>query len=657
MNDQQTINTLKGLVIDAVSRANSGHPGGAMSSMDFAYLLFKDHLQFDPEDPSWLGRDRFVLSAGHESMLIYSLLHASGMLEMDELKNFRKLGSKTPGHPENFLTPGVECTTGPLGQGAAMAVGFALAQKHYASRFSNTLFGDQKTWALLGDGCIQEDVTLGAASLAGHLGLNNMIWYYDQNRIQISGDISRSFSDDVGKVFEGFGFNIISCDGHDHAKLSEAIVAAKASRDKPTLIIGKTVIARGAASMEGSHKTHGAPLPADERKETKAKLGLPDDEEFYFPAEARAQFQAHFDDKKAAAKSWRQSWQSWQDGHPDAAADVAKMFGATPLDLPEYTWNTSSPLATRNAFGHLLEHWADAIPGLVGGSADLEPSNMTGWFAAKVGDIQKGSYQNRNIAFGVREFPMSAVCNGLALYGGLLPFDATFLAFSDYSRPALRLGALQRVNVIHEFSHDSFYLGEDGPTHQPIEQIMSLRMIPDFAVVRPADGLETEFLMNWAVNQNQPSAFCLSRQKVPFLKLNRDQVAGCLKGGYEVTAVAEPELTLVATGAEVHLALDVAAALSAKGEGFKDKVRVVSLPCWELFDQQDASYRGSVIPAGGKTVSIEAGCSLGWQKYTGADGLNIAIDHFGESGPAADLAQKFGFTPDQIVEKILGHWY
>lgn len=647
MIDQTAINVLKGLVIDGVNNAGCGHPGGAMSSMDFAYLLFSEYLKLDPDDSKWLGRDRFVLSAGHESMLLYSLLHISDKLPLEELKNFRKLGSKTPGHPENFLTDGVECTTGPLGQGAAMSVGLALAQKHFADRLDTKLF-DQNTWAILGDGCIQEDITLGAASLAGHLGLDNLIWYYDRNSVQISGEISRSISDDTKKVFEGFGFQVYECDGHSLEELRSTMDRAISFKGKPILIIGDTNIANGAFSMSGSAKTHGAPLPKEERLKTKENLDLPLEEDFYLPKNIKDHFQRNFSKRKAEVKEWKKHLDSLTSKDKSFEEEFKSLFINNSYSLKEYKWDISKDMATRNSFGHLLEYWCDAIPGLIGGSADLEPSNMTGWFAEKVGDIQKGSYKNRNIAYGVREFPMSAISNGLALFGGLIPFDATFLAFSDYSRAAIRLGAIQKVPVIHEFSHDSFYLGEDGPTHQPIEQVMSLRLMPDLMVIRPADSIETEILFSKAVHSENPSAFCLSRQKVPYLEIGREKTKECVRGAYEVTNIESPEMIILATGAEVHLALNVAKSLSNGS-----KIRVVSMPCWELFDQQSDSYKSKLIPLScDKIISIEAGSTLGWHKYTGRNGLNIGIDTYGASGNAKDLEKKFGFTVPQIVQKI-----
>ncbi|NRA66424.1 MAG: transketolase [Pseudobacteriovorax sp.] len=644
MSDNQAINVLKGLVIDGVNRAKSGHPGGAMSSMDFAYLLFTEYMRFNPDDPNWLGRDRFILSAGHESMLLYSLFHQMDWLKTEDLAQFRQLHSKTPGHPENFMTPGVECTTGPLGQGAAMSVGFAIASLHLAAKMESDLFHN-RCWVLMGDGCMQEGVTLGAASMAGHLQLSNLIWFYDRNKIQISGKIDRSVSDDYEQIFKGFGWDVASIDGHSHEQIRTTLDQVNSPRTKPLLIIGDTTMAKGSANMEGSHKTHGSPLPADERLATKKNLGL-NDEEFFAPAEIKAHFQRNFDARREEVKQWGTELETLLSDAGKKAA-FQSYFENDYKELPRKNWNAGDQIATRNAFGEVIENWADQVPSLVGGSADLEPSNMTGAFAAKVGDFNREDRGGRNFAFGVREFPMSAVCNGIALHGGLVPFDATFLSFADYSRPALRLGAIQKVRVIHEFTHDSFYLGEDGPTHQPVEHVMSLRSIPDFLVIRPADARETQVLMEVAVQDKaRPSAICLSRQKLPVLDQSEENLELAKKGAYIVRDVQDPEVIIMATGGEVSLALEAAEKLS-------QRARVVSMPCWELFDEQDDGYKASILPANiTKRVSIEAGVTLGWQRFTGDRGLNIGLDHYGASAPAGDLAKEYGFTAPQVTTRI-----
>jgi transketolase len=648
MQDQNVINHIKGLVLDGVHHANSGHPGGAFSSSDFAYILFSEFLNFDPQDTDWVGRDRFVLSAGHESMLLYSLLHLQGGLAMDELRNFRQWGSKTPGHPENYVTKGVECTTGPLGQGAAMSVGMAVAASHLANKFGEDVI-PSRTYALVGDGCMQEGVTLGAASLAGHLGLNRLVWFYDKNRIQISGAIDRSTSDDTVKIFEGFGWHVLEIDGHDHQAIREALEKSSSNNERPTLIVGNTVIANGAFSTAGSHKTHGAPFKDDERAATKTKLGLDANTDFQCPDEVVKHFQRNFSKKSEFVSRARQSLEKNL-----STASYKNLWSQhfEPVDrtqLPVMNWQGSC--ATRNAFGDVLEAWAECLPSLMGGSADLEPSNMTGKFAAKVGDYNREHPEGRNLNFGVREFPMSAIANGMALFGGVIPFDATFLTFSDYARPALRLAALQRIRVIHEYSHDSFYLGEDGPTHQSIEHVMSMRLIPDFYVMRPADARETEIMMAEALELQWPTAICLTRQKLPLLTLSDQQLQEARKGAYVVHPGGDPEFIIFATGSEVSLALEVAQAMGG------DCVQVVSVPCWELFENQSDDYRQKIMCSSIKNrISIEAGSTLGWQKYTGVDGLNIGIDHFGASAPADVLAEKYGFTVQAVQKSIAKHF-
>lgn len=648
--DLHAINILKGLVIDAVNKAKAGHPGGAMSSMDFAYILFTEFLKFDPNDSQWPGRDRFILSAGHESMLQYSLLHLMDWMELDELKRFRQLGSKTPGHPENVHTKGVECTTGPLGQGAAMSVGFAIAASHLNETLDKKLFS-HKTYALLGDGCMQEDVTLGAASLAGHLGLNNLIWFYDRNRQQISGDISRATSDDEAKIFDGFGWEVIKIDGHDHGAIRAALTSAQSST-RPVIIVGTTTMAKGCATMEGDHETHGAALPAEERLKTKIKLGLPDGSDFYVSDTAKTHFQRHFDTRRASANQWRKACDDRKATDANFAKAWTEHFGKEDWStLKPVDWPKGSQVATRNAFGDVLKQWATDIPKLMGGSADLEPSNMTGPFAKAVGDFQKENKKGRNLAFGVREFPMSAIANGMSLHGGVIPFDATFLSFADYSRPALRLGAIQQCRVIHEFTHDSFYLGEDGPTHQPVEHVMSLRLIPDFYVMRPADARETQIMMKEALKLSYPTAICLSRQKLPVLEMTSLQIEDARKGAWVVRDANNPDMVIYATGSEVSLAVAAAALLEKK------QIKVVSIPCWELLFLQPKDWQQKILsPQCKQKVSIEAGSTLGWQKFTGENGLNIGLDHYGASAPMEALAEAYGFTPEKVAAKILSHF-
>lgn len=654
MNDTKLVNYLKGLIIDGVHKAQSGHPGGPLSALDFAYILHTEFLSFDPEDPEWLARDRFILSAGHASMLQYSLLFASGLLEMSDLQNFRQFSSKTPGHPENFQTPGVECTTGPLGQGCAMSVGFAIAEAHLASQFGSDLFNN-KTWVILGDGCLQEDVTLGAASLAGHLKLNQLIWFYDKNSIQISGAIDRATSDDEIKIFEGFGWNTISIDGHDHSQIRQAIKKALAEESGPTLIVGQTQIAKGVATMEGSEKTHGSPLPLEEYKKTRELLGLNPEEMFSWTEEATQHFQRNFSSKRKEVQKWKERWESKRKDRKFSERCDELLKSSENLNLPRMGWNLDKNLATRNAFGKLIEYWSGHTPKLIGGSADLEPSNVLGGFAKKVGDFSSKNHEGRNLAFGVREFPMSAICNGIALYGaGFIPFDATFLVFSDYARPALRLGALQNAHVIHEYTHDSFFLGEDGPTHQPVEHLMSLRMIPQLNLVRPADALETEVLLAKAMREKEPSCFALSRQGLPHVSTSFEKAKEAGRGAWVLRESSkDSDLIFFATGSEVSLALSVAEALEREGKS----AQVVSVPCWEWFFQEEASYIEKVLNWKCKRrVSIEAGVAHGWERFIGHEGLIVSIDRFGESAPGSILAEHFGFTEKSILERVKKHF-
>ena len=649
--DQFSIAVLKGLIMDGVRKANSGHPGGAMSSADFIYLLFKDYLKYSPQNPEWFDRDRFVLSGGHMSMLQYGILHMVGWMKLSELKKFRQLGSQTPGHPEVDIK-GVECTTGPLGQGFAMGVGMAFAEA-YLNDVTSEKESDQKlvdhfTYVLATDGDLQEPVSLGAAAIAGHLGLKKLVVYYDANDAQISGKVSRSDSVDYATVFDGLGWNVQTIDGHDHSAMHFAIETAKVM-NKPSIIIGNTVMAKGSANMEKDHNTHGAPLSQDEIDLTKKKLGLPD-KKFFVPEQVVEHFRTRFNDLIALENEWSDAYKKFSKNSElkNIIASTISEKIISEFDTPDFS--AGEVLATRKAFGAVLDSIADDFPQLVGGSADLEPSNYTGNFAEKFGDFTKLNQSGRNIPFGVREFPMAAMMNGMALHGGLIPFGGTFLVFADYERPALRLAAIQKIRVIHEFTHDSFYVGEDGPTHQPVEQIMSLRAIPDFCVYRPADAKETASCMKLALkNDSMPSALILTRQGVPIIEGSQNQVDdNVTKGAYTLLDCSgSPEIVILASGSEVSLAIEVANKLNDK------KIRVVSMPCWELFDMQPNEYKEKLIPKRGSLkVSIEAGVTQGWEKYIGRYGLSIGINQFGSSAPAADLAEKFGFTCDKVIEKI-----
>ena len=648
MSDREIINYLKAMVIDAVHLAKSGHIGGAMSAMDMGYFLFTECLRYDPDDPAWPLRDRFILSAGHMSMILYSMHYAIGYLTEKDLREFRQLGSRTPGHPENSY-PAIECTTGPLGQGAAMSAGFAIASLYHREAFAADIF-DQQIVVLMGDGCMQEGITLATASYAGHLALSNLTWIYDKNAKQISGDTSRVTSDNYEQIFRGYGWQVVTIDGHNHQQIKDSLALIHVSRSQPLLIISNTVMGHGAYSVEGNHRYHGEPFPPEEVKLTKEKMQIPADKQFYWPADAQKNFQRNFARLKKQAKEKKEKLESRKKydrvfasaltAHYQKKIDFAK--------IPTIAWQKD--IATRKSFGKILHHYAAYIPNLVGGSADLEPSNMTQAFNARVTEFTRQNRKGRGLAFGVREFPMSAISNGIALFGGLIPFDATFLCFSDYSRPALRLGAIQKLRVIHEFTHDSFWLGEDGPTHQPVEHLMSLRAIPDFYVIRPADSLETEVMFQVAINLQYPSAFCLTRQDIVALPRTAAQKADIAKGGYTIAAKTNSDILVIATGSEVALALRVAEHLA---DNHNITCQVVSLPCWELFDQQPQSYRELVLPPQQKKrVAIEAGIGMGWEKYIGETGLAISIERFGESAKPNDLARHFGFTVTAIVTRV-----
>lgn len=643
----------KGLVMDMVRKANSGHSGGPMSSADFAHILFTEYLNFNPNDPEWFNRDRFVLSAGHESALLYAMLIQIGWLDMKDIQSFRQLHSRTPGHPEVEI-PGVEATTGPLGQGFGMAVGMATAESILRGQFTelvdnaDALVGHY-TYVLASDGDFQEPVTLGAGSMAGHWGLSRLIVYYDSNNAQISGKVDRSDSTNYALVFEGFGWHVQEIDGHNHDQIREAIEKAQVV-DRPSLIIGTTLMAQGSATMEGDHETHGAPLPQEEIDATKEELGLPE-EKFYLPKVVVDYFQSRFAELRELVSKWDEDLKAANENADfEALWKIAINEILPEISYPEFELGSS--LATRKAFGATLDKFAEQVPSIIGGSADLEPSNYTGNFAKKYGDFSRENRTGRNLAFGVREFPMAAALNGMALHGGVIPFGGTFLVFADYERPALRLAAIQHCGVIHEFTHDSFYVGEDGPTHQPIEHVMALRAIPNFNVFRPADAKETAVCFRLAMDQKEtPNALLLTRQGVQILELKMDSIVdGVSKGAYAVMDHENPELVFLATGSEVSLAIEVAKSMNDK------RIRIVSMPCWEIFEGQSDEYKISLIPdRGAMKISMEAGITHGWEKYIGPNGLSIGINHFGASAPGKNLAQEFGFTAEQVEVKIRDH--
>ncbi|VVE82335.1 transketolase [Pandoraea sputorum] len=650
--------------MDAVQQANSGHPGAPMGMADIAVALWGRHLKHNPTNPHWADRDRFVLSNGHGSMLIYSLLHLTGYdLPIEELKHFRQLHSKTPGHPEVGITPGVETTTGPLGQGITNAVGFALAEALLAKEFNrpgNDIV-DHYTYAFLGDGCLMEGISHEACSLAGTLRLNKLIALYDDNGISIDGDVEYWFADDTPKRFEAYGWNVIrGIDGHNADAVDAAIAQAKKS-DRPTLICCKTLIGKGAPNKEGGHDVHGAPLGADEIAATRAALGwnLPP---FEVPADVYAAWDAKAAGQQAEA-AWNERFAAYRGQFPTEAAEFERrMKGELPGDfkaaaaaLIARTNEKAETVATRKASQLAIEGLAAVLPEFLGGSADLTGSNLTNWKASKAVRANADGVQFGNhINYGVREFGMSAIMNGIALHGGYIPFGGTFLTFSDYSRNALRMAALMKLRSIFVFTHDSIGLGEDGPTHQSIEHVSSLRLIPQMDLWRPCDTTETAAAWVAAVERHDgPSSLVLSRQNLPFVSRSDAQIADIRRGGYVLRDVANPQVILIATGSEMDLALKGAEALAAEGIA----ARVVSMPSTNVFDRQDKAYRESVLPRGVPRVAVEAGVTAFWHKYVGLEGGVVGIDTFGESAPAGVLFKHFGFTVDHVVataKSVLG---
>jgi len=653
---RELANAIRALSMDAVQKANSGHPGAPMGMADIAEVLWNDHMKHNPSNPHWADRDRFVLSNGHGSMLIYSLLHLTGYdLSLDDLKNFRQLHSKTPGHPEYGYAPGVETTTGPLGQGVTNAVGMAIAERALAAEFNRPGHDivDHNTYVFLGDGCLMEGISHEACSLAGTLGLGKLICFWDDNGISIDGHVEGWFTDDTPKRFESYGWHVIpDVDGHDPAAIQKALEFAKAMTDKPTMICCKTTIGFGSPNKAGSHACHGAPLGQEEINLTKAALGW-DHGPFEVPAHVYHGWDAK--EKGAAAESaWNEKFEAYAAAHPELAAEFKRrMAGELPADwtakadafVAQCNADAKSP-ATRQASLASIEAYAAALPELFGGSADLGCSNLTEWSGYKPmrGDMPAANYVN----YGVREFGMSAIMNGIALHGGFIPFGATFLMFSEYARNAIRMAALMKIQSIFVFTHDSIGLGEDGPTHQAVEQIPTLRMIPRMDVWRPCDTVETAVAWRKAVEKaNGPTCLIFSRQGLPFQARNAAQIADIDRGGYVLRDCdGTPDVIVIATGSEVGIAVEAAEA-SAK------KVRVVSMPCTSVFDAQDADYKESVLPAAVTArVAVEAAVTDGWWKYVGSNGRVIGIDTFGESAPAGELFKLFGFTAENVGKAI-----
>ena len=652
---RQCADAIRLLSADAVDRANSGHPGLPMGAADCAFSLWGNFLSFNPADPTWANRDRFILSAGHGSMLLYSLLHLFGYdLSMDELKNFRQWGSKTPGHPEYGHTVGVEVTTGPLGQGFANGVGMAIASRMAAERFNTADFKpiDHTVYALVGDGDLQEGISYEAAALAGHLKLGNLVYIYDSNSITIEGKTDLAWSEDVAARFNACGWHVQSIDGHDYTRITAAIAAGKAETGRPSLIIATTHIAYGSPAKQGSSAAHGSPLGADELAATRKNLGWKYGP-FEIPEEVHATCRAQLEIKKLNYAAWQQGFAAWQVANPEKAQLWAEMWGKRlPANLAEelIAAVAGKDGATRSLSGAILQKAAALVPGLVGGSADLSPSNNSDIKGSP--SVQTGTFAGRNLHFGVREHAMGAVVNGMAVYGCFIPYGATFLVFSDYCRPSIRLSALMGLKAIYIFTHDSFFVGEDGPTHQPIEHVASLRLIPGLQVIRPADGLETALAWTSALQHNGPTALILTRQKLPVIARPADfSAADILKGGYVVSAPeGAADVLIMASGSELHVAAEAAATLASGGI----KARIISVPCLEQFMAQPQSYRDAVLPAGVPRVAFEAGRSESWGRLIGCDGMFIGIEHFGASAPDKVLAEKFGFTPPQVAEKIKG---
>ncbi|MBC7971416.1 MAG: transketolase [Verrucomicrobia bacterium] len=652
------INSIRFLAVDAVEKAKSGHPGLPMGAAPMAFVVWDQFLRFNPKNPKWFNRDRFVLSAGHGCMLQYALLHLTGYdsVSIDDIKQFRQWESKTPGHPENFETPGVEVTTGPLGQGIANAVGLAIAEAHLAAKFnqSDLTLVDHYTYVILGDGCNMEGVSGEACSLAGHLGLGKLIALYDDNHISIDGSTDIAFTEDVSKRFEAYGWHVLHVkDGNtDLEGIAKAIAEAKTVTDKPTMIKVTTTIGYGSPNKQGTADAHGSVLGPDEIKLTRDNLGW-EYEPFVVPDDALAHLRQAVDRGASLEAEWNETWAQYKTKYAEQAAAFDRLLSGKLPDgwdsvLPTYK-PEDKQLATRKHSEITLNALAKVLPEIIGGSADLTHSNLTE--LKGFGNFQKGHYEDRNVHFGVREHGMGAICNGMALHGsGLIPYGATFLIFTDYMRGAIRLSALSQAGVIWVMTHDSVALGEDGPTHQPVETIASLRAIPNLTVLRPADGTETSGAYKVAVlnaNENRPTLIAFSRQAVP--NLAGSSIDGVAKGAYAVIdSDGTPDVILIGTGSEVGLCVKAAEQLTSEGK----KVRVVSMPSWELFEAQDAAYKESVLPkAVTKRLVVEAGISMGWQKYAGDQGDILSVDRFGASAPGGICMEKFGFTLDHVVAK------
>jgi len=650
--DQLSITTLRTLSIDAINAANSGHPGLPMGAAPMAYTLWAKQMNHNPGHSKWFNRDRFVLSAGHGSALLYSLLHTFGYeVSIEDVKQFRKLNSRTPGHPEFGHTDGVDATTGPLGQGIAMAVGMAMAEAHLAASFNKEQFPvvDHYTYALAGDGCLMEGVAYEAMSMAGHMKLGKLVVLYDSNDISLDGELNLSFSEDIKKRAESVAWQYLRVeDGNDIEAIEKAIQEAKANTDQPTLIEVRTIIGYGSKKVQGTSKAHGNPLGKEEAIATKAEYGW-EHEEFTVPAEVKAYMEQLKQQGAEKESAWNELVKGYAAQYPELAAQFnAVVDGKVTIDASDIlTFDAGKAMSTRIASGQAINHYIKSVPAIFGGSADLSGSTMTDIAGESVFAVQ--SYAGRNVYFGVREHAMGAAGNGMALHGGVKPFVSTFFVFSDYLRPAIRLAALQKLPLIYVFTHDSIAVGEDGPTHEPIEQLAALRTIPGLTVFRPSDANETASAWAYALQKTDgPVALILSRQNLPVFEETKANIANVAKGGYVLTETnASPDVILVATGSEVWLAVDAKAKLEAE----QVSVRVVAMPSRELFNAQDAAYREAVLPAGVKNrVVIEAGISLGWDRIAGQDGSIISIETFGASGPGTEVLEYFGFSVNNVVE-------
>ena len=647
------IDTIKTLAMDAVQKANSGHPGTPMGLAQIAFELYARTMRHDPRDPAWIGRDRFVLSAGHASMLLYAMLHLSGYpLSLDDIRNFRQWGSKTPGHPEHGHTAGVETTTGPLGQGVGNAVGLALGQRMLEARFGEP-FSGQHVWCIASDGDLMEGVSGEASSIAGHLGLSNLVVFYDDNHITIEGETDLAFSEDVGTRYEAYGWSVRRIDGHNPKEIRAAIEHAKMNKDAPTFVVCRTHIANGAPTKHDTAAAHGEPLGDAEIAATKKLMGWDPEAKFLVPDAVKALFAARAEELAREHAAWDEKYRAWRGANGALAKQLdAFLAKEAPADLFDQLLAAAPAKedATRNLSNAIQQVAAKLVPQLVGGAADLAPSTKT--LIKDGGGVSRGKYAGRNLHFGIREHGMGAVCNGLALTGGFVPYGSTFLIFSDYMRPSVRLSALMEQQCLWIYTHDSVFLGEDGPTHQPIEHLWALRLIPNLAVVRPADPKEVAAA--WAIalaRKKGPTAFSLTRQKLPVIE--RDQAfdaRNMLRGCYVVREASggKPEIVIVATGSELHLATAAQSELEKRGK----KVRVVSGLCLETFGEQDSAYRESVLPRGARKVSIEAGRTEPWLALVGQDGLAIGIDRFGASAPDKVIAEKFGLTAAAVTQKI-----